>query len=166
MNTIVSLFNGTAGRIGRRSWWMGVVILAVISIALTWILSLVGLGPNRTTGSAGYAQLIVYLLLIYPSLCLSIKRRHDRDNNAMDIKIITAVSAVLTVLQTFGVGITPTDVGGGVMMPMPAIWLTALYVILGIAGIYMLVMLGFLRGTVGNNSYGPDPVGGTWAPAT
>lgn len=165
MNSFIALYNGAEGRIGRKSWWLGVIGLAVAGIVLTLILSAIGLGPSPTTGSAGWAQLIVAVLLLYPSLCLSIKRRHDRDNNGLDIKIITGVSLVLTLLQALGVGVTPTDIGGGVMMPMPAMWLTTLYVILGLAGLYLLVVLGFLRGTVGTNTYGADPTGGTWAPA-
>ncbi len=31
-------------------------------------------------------------------------------------------------------------------------------VVLAVAGIYMLVQLGFLRGTPGSNTYGPDPL--------
>jgi uncharacterized membrane protein YhaH (DUF805 family) len=164
MNSFISLYNGAEGRIGRKNWWLGVIGLAVAGIVLTVILSAIGLGPSPTTGSAGWGQLIVAVLFLYPSLCLSTKRRHDRDNNGMDIKIVTGVSLVLTLLQTFGVGMTPTDVGG-VMVPMPAVWLSALYVILGLAGLYLLVVLGFLRGTVGTNAYGADPTGGNWAPA-
>ncbi len=165
MNSILSLYTTTDGRIARKSWWIGVVGLLVVSIVLTWILMLVGLGPSPTTGSSGWAQVIVFILLIYPYYCLSLKRRQDKDNNGLDLKIIMGLSAVLTLLQAFGVGMTPTDLGGGVMVAMPAGWMTALYAVLGLAGIYLLVVLGFLRGTVGNNSYGADPAGGSWAPA-
>jgi uncharacterized membrane protein YhaH (DUF805 family) len=83
----------------------------------------------------------------------------------MDIKILFGASVLLQLLQVLGIGVTPTDIGGGVMMPVPATWLTVLYFIFGIAGLYLLVVLGFLRGTVGENSYGADPTGGSWAPA-
>jgi uncharacterized membrane protein YhaH (DUF805 family) len=35
-----------------------------------------------------------------------------------------------------------------------------LSVIVGIFGLYMLVVLGFLKGTAGPNNYGPDPLQG------
>jgi uncharacterized membrane protein YhaH (DUF805 family) len=164
VDSIVSLYTTTQGRASRKNWWLGVLGIIVASIVLTLLLSLVGLGPSPATGAGGWGQLIVWLLLLYPSLCLSLKRRHDRDSNGTDIMVLYAVSGVLTLLQALGVGMTPTDVGGVTMM-MPAMWMTAVYFIFGIAGIYMLVVLGFLRGTVGTNSYGADPAGGNWAPA-
>jgi uncharacterized membrane protein YhaH (DUF805 family) len=36
-----------------------------------------------------------------------------------------------------------------------------LSLVVGVFAIYLLVVLGFLRGTVGPNQYGPDPLGGT-----
>ncbi|HTM77750.1 MAG TPA: DUF805 domain-containing protein [Devosia sp.] len=165
MNTITSLYTTNDGRIARKNWWLGVIGLAVVSIVLALVLGLAGLGPSAATGVGGWGQFIVFLLLLYPSLCLSLKRRHDRDNNGMDVKILFGASVVLQLLQVLGVGLTPTDIGGGVMVAMPATWLTVLYFIFGIAGLYMLVVLGFLRGTAGENSYGANPVGGRWAAA-
>ncbi len=153
MDSLVPLYTTTAGRISRKGWWLGVVGLIVASIVLTILLSLVGLGTSA------WAQLIVYIILFYPSWCIGIKRRQDRDNNAMDFKILMGVSGLLTLLQAFGIGVTMTDVGNGVMVPMPAMWMSILYLALGVYGIYMLIQLGFLRGTIGSNSYGADPVG-------
>ena len=104
------------------------------------------------------ASIITYVILFYPSWCLGIKRRQDRGNDATDFKIFMGFSALVTLLQTFGLGFTVTDVGGGVMVPTPDMWMSILMLLLAVAGIYMLVQLGFLRGTPGTNNYGPDPV--------
>ena len=37
--------------------------------------------------------------------------------------------------------------------------MSILFALLGIFGIYLLVQLGFLKGTQGANSYGADPLG-------
>ena len=37
--------------------------------------------------------------------------------------------------------------------------LSILFLLLGVFGIYMLVQLGFLKGTPGANNYGADPLG-------
>jgi uncharacterized membrane protein YhaH (DUF805 family) len=154
MDNIVSLYTTTDGRISRKQWWLGVIGVIIASIVLTIILGLVGLG-----GTSGWGQLIAFVILFYPNWCLGIKRRQDRDNNGMDFKVLMGVSGLLTLLQAFGIGVTVTDMGNGIVMPTPDGWLMALYGLLGIFGLYMLAQLGFLKGTPGANSYGADPLG-------
>ncbi|GLQ11067.1 hypothetical protein GCM10007913_29990 [Devosia yakushimensis] len=151
-----ALYTITTGRVSRKTWWIGILILGIAGIVLTLLLGLVGLGPTAT--SAGWGSLLVTLLLLYPSYCLSLKRRQDRANNGLDLKILLGLSLLSSVIQTLGIGITATDIGGGVMMPSPAPWLSVLLLALAAFGIYMLVQLGFLRGTIGPNQYGDDPV--------
>jgi uncharacterized membrane protein YhaH (DUF805 family) len=49
---------------------------------------------------------------------------------------------------------------GGTPIPVPGPITIALGTITGIYGIYLLVVLGFLKGTAGPNNYGPDPLQG------
>lgn len=150
MDKLKVLYTTTDGRLSRKEWWIGVVGLIIASI----ILGMVGLG-----GASGWGQLIAYVILFYPGWCIGIKRRQDRDNNATDFKVLMGLSGLLTLLQALGIGVTMTDMGNGIVMPTPDMWMSVLYLLLGIFGIYMLVQLGFLRGTPGPNSYGPDPLG-------
>ncbi|MCR6670298.1 DUF805 domain-containing protein [Devosia ginsengisoli] len=152
MDNLVALYTTTAGRISRKNWWIGVVGIIVASIVLSIILSLVGL-------NAAWAQLIVYVLLFYPNWCIGLKRRQDRDNNGMDFKILMGLSGLLALVQALGIGVTMTDMGNGVVVPAPDGWLMVLFGLMGIFGIYMLVQLGFLKGTPGPNTYGADPLG-------
>lgn len=154
MDKLKVLYTTTDGRLSRKEWWIGVVGLIIASIVLSIILGMVGLG-----GASGWGQLIAYVILFYPGWCIGIKRRQDRDNNATDFKVLMGLSGLLTLLQAFGIGVTMTDMGNGMVMPTPDMWMSVLYLLLGIFGIYMLVQLGFLRGTPGPNSYGPDPLG-------
>ena len=48
----------------------------------------------------------------------------------------------------------------GVSFPTPTLLFNILGLIAGVLGIYLLVVMGFLRGTPGPNAYGPDPLGG------
>ena len=155
MDSIVSLLTTTEGRIGRQQWWIGVVALIVVSIVATIVLGIISFG-NPTI----FAWLVVVLnlALIWPGYCLGIKRRQDRDNNGMDLKILIGGSVILNLLTATGIGVTMTDIGSGVMVPVPAIWLSAINLIFAVFAIYMLVQLGFLKGTTGSNSYGSDPV--------
>ena len=154
MDNLVALYTTTDGRISRKQWWIGVVGIIIASIVLAIILGLVGLG-----GTSGWGQLIAFVILFYPNWCLGIKRRQDRDNNAMDFKVLMGVSGLLTLVQAFGIGVTMTDLGNGVIVPTPDMWLSILFMLLGVFGIYMLVQLGFLKGTPGANTYGADPLG-------
>jgi len=154
MDTLVSLYTTADGRISRKQWWLGVVGLIIASIVLTIILGLIGLG-----GTSGWGQLIAFVILFYPGWCIGIKRRQDRDNNGMDFKVMMGVSGLLTLVQALGIGVTMVDMGNGITVPMPDMWLSALYMLLALFGLYMLVQLGFLKGTPGANSYGADPLG-------
>lgn len=154
MDNIVSLLTTTDGRIGRQQWWIGIVVLIVISIVASIILGIISLG-NATV--MAWLAVLLNLALIWPSYCIGIKRRHDRDNNGTDLKILIAGSLILNLLQATGIGVTMTDMGG-VMVPVPAIWLGVINFIFAVFAIYMLVQLGFLKGTTGSNSYGADPL--------
>jgi uncharacterized membrane protein YhaH (DUF805 family) len=57
-----------------------------------------------------------------------------------------------------GIGYTMMDVGNGITIPTPSLPLTGINVLHGLFGLYLLVVLGFLKGTTGSNQYGPDPL--------
>lgn len=156
MDNIKALLTTTDGRIGRQQWWIGIVVLIVISIVASIVLSILSFGNGTVMAWFG---VLINLALIWPSYCVGIKRRHDRDNNGTDLKILIAGSVLLNLLTATGIGSSMTDMGG-VMVPVPSIWLGALNLIFAIFAIYMLVQLGFLKGTTGPNSYGPDPLDG------
>jgi uncharacterized membrane protein YhaH (DUF805 family) len=186
MDSIIANFTSLDGRIGRQSWWIGVVILIVLNIIISFlILPLVGVSmmpnfaalmadPNNadpqaiadavagTMRTAGWVSLVIFLIFLYPSAALSIKRRHDKDNSGLDVWIYFGLTAILLLVQALGLFMTVTDFGG-VSIPTPSLPFTILQIIVGIYGIYLLVVLGFLKGTTGPNQYGPDPLGGTAA---
>lgn len=145
------LYLSASGRISRKGWWLGIVLMIVAAAVLGFVLSIVGLGR--------WASLIGLLIFAYPSWCLGIKRRQDRDNNGLDYKVMFGLSTLLTLLQVFGIGMAPTDLGNGMVIMQPTGVMMIVQLIIGVFGIYMLIQLGFLRGTPGPNSYGPDPLG-------
>jgi uncharacterized membrane protein YhaH (DUF805 family) len=182
-----SLYTSMDGRIGRQTFWIAILILIVINIVISFlILPIFGLSmmPNfaaMTSGDASNAQamadaiiaasrtaawasLVVFIIFAYPAAAVMIKRRHDKDNNGLDVWIYFGLSALLILVQALGIGMTTTDIGG-ISIPTPTMPLTILQLILGVFAIYLLVVLGFLKGTTGPNQYGPDPLGGTAAAA-
>jgi uncharacterized membrane protein YhaH (DUF805 family) len=109
--------------------------------------------------ASAWASLISFLILAYPGYAISVKRRHDRGNSGLDVLVYMAVTALLLLIQALGLGMTSMDVEG-VVMPVPSMPLTLAFTAIGIFAIYLLVALGFLRGTAGTNSHGADPLGG------
>ena len=156
MDKIIALLTTSEGRIGRQKWWIGVVAMIVVGIIASIVIGIISFG-NATI--FGWLVVLLNLALLWPSYNIGIKRRHDRDNDGMDLKIMLGVSVLLNILTATGIGSSVVDIGGGVMMPQPALWLTILNLLFAVFAIYMLVQLGFLKGTTGANTYGSDPLG-------
>lgn len=189
MGNLGFLYTSLNGRIGRQQFWLGLVILIVISLLLSFlILPLIGVrmmvdpavfaDPTAADSAAisrtiidalnasAWASLIMFVVFAWPSLALLVKRRHDRNANGVDVYVFYALVLLSVLLPVFGLGYTLIEVGG-VTVPAPTMITSALGLVTGVFGIYLLVVAGFLKGTTGPNQYGPDPLGGGGAaPAT
>lgn len=181
MNNIISNFSGFDGRLNRQPFWISGIILAVVSVAISLlILPLVGLsimpalpaiGGGTSSADvmealvaaqsrAGWASLVMFLLFLYPSAAICIKRRHDRNSSGLDVWIYFGLTAIMLLISALGLGMTMTDFGNGMVLPVPGPINSVLSIVVGIYAIYLLVVLGFLKGTAGPNAYGPDPLQG------
>jgi uncharacterized membrane protein YhaH (DUF805 family) len=184
MDKILANFTSLEGRIGRQAWWIGVVILVVVNLIISFlIMPLVGLNImpnmaalvadpanadpqaiataiNATMRTSAWVSLVIFLIFLYPMAALSVKRRHDKDNSGLDVWIYFGLTALLLLVQALGLFMDTVEVMPNVVMPVPTLPLTILQIIVGIYAIYLLVVLGFLKGTTGPNQYGPDPLGG------
>ncbi|MBL8790834.1 MAG: DUF805 domain-containing protein [Rhizobiales bacterium] len=129
-------FTSFTGRIPRKTFWLALIVLMVISWILQIILfSIFGAGmmtidPNATPeaqamaaeqamSGLGIPLVILILITLWPSLAIYTKRWHDRDKSG---------------------------------------WWSLIGLVPVIGGIWMLIELGFLRGTEGPNRFGPDPI--------
>jgi len=110
------LFLSFEGRIGRKSFWLGVVAFIVVSIIGSVLDSLLG---TRSNG-VGIIGVIIAIVCIYPAFALYAKRWHDRNKSG---------------------------------------WWSLIAIIPIIGGVWILIELGFLKGTEGSNRFGADPVG-------
>lgn len=180
MGNLIGNFTGFDGRLNRQPFWISSIILIVVSVVISLlILPLLGLSilPNINLSTGATAEevaaivsaaqsrgawigLVLFVILMYPSAAICIKRRHDRNSSGIDIWIYFGLALLSQLLTALGVGMTVTDMGNGIVIPTPGPISMVLGVILGIFAIYLLVVLGFLKGTAGPNQYGPDPLGG------
>lgn len=141
------LYLSTEGRIGRKMWWSGHIILAAIGILLSMIFDAIFPPMSLASRLIGF---IFMLVIAYPSYAVSAKRFQDRNKNGSLAAIMIGLAILSSLLRLFGIGTDPTAPG---MISMILGFAT-----LGVA-IWYLIELGILRGTAGDNRYGPDPVG-------
>ena len=128
------------GRISRKTFWIAIAVL--IAAELAGYLIAQALQGDRLSA-------IVDLAFVYPEFAIAAKRAHDRDLPIWILIVFFGGGAVLdllTVLELSGAKDQPSLISLMIAVPF-----TVLLVAL-------LIELGFRRGTVGPNQYGPDPV--------
>jgi uncharacterized membrane protein YhaH (DUF805 family) len=93
------------GRINRKPFWLGIVVIVVISLiasVLDMILGMPRIGASAMSAGSGVISTIVSLVLIYPSIALSAKRWHDRGKSAwwILINIIPVIGWIWSLVET------------------------------------------------------------------
>jgi uncharacterized membrane protein YhaH (DUF805 family) len=129
------------GRLNRKTYWLANIALILAGTALQKVFALI-------FGLAG--ALLLNLIWIYPTFALNVKRAHDRNRPSWMMVVFFALLVIMILMQEFGlyeVGDEPTT--AFLIIGIPWFLLAA----------FFFVDLGFLRGTVGPNRYGPDPLG-------
>ena len=142
------LYMTTEGRIGRQSFWIGIVGLIVVSIVINVIAGVI-------FGWTGFAtrlvQFIVQVALAFPGYALMAKRFQDRARPGIYGAVAIGLNILFSLLALIGLTGAPSG---------PNILGTLISLIEVAIGIWILIELGILRGTVGDNAYGPDPLQG------
>ena len=79
------VFTSFEGRISRQPFWIAVLVLWVVSIAVTIV-------AGALFGSQSIAALTIQVILglafLWPSLAVAVKRYHDRDKSGWWILIL------------------------------------------------------------------------------
>ena len=108
--------------------------------------------------AAAWQRLIMLVIFIYPATALMGKRLNDRNRPEWVKFAIWIPSILMILLGLLGLGWTVSDMGNGIMIPQLSGLGWLLSTISLVIGIWILVELGFLRGTEGPNRFGPDPL--------
>jgi uncharacterized membrane protein YhaH (DUF805 family) len=137
-----------SGRLNRKPYWLTTLCIVLVLIVVMILVFAMG-GAGLATGDfSGLGALLIIIALAYIpflwiGLAISAKRLHDRNKSAWWLLLFYLVPAILQ-----GIG---EQLGtAGLILTLAG---------LGIS-IWALVEIGFLRGTVGPNQYGPDPLSG------
>ena len=163
-----NFFFGFDGRINRAKAWLWVLITIIayaifwtilkfaFSVSLITIVMEMGTRPSDvlTTAQVPLALFcLFYVLMIFIGCAVSTKRLHDRNKGA--IWLIPFILLPL-VLNLGGAILMPPDMSTGVPAPNP-IKIVLSLISFGLS-IWAFVELYCLRGTEGENQYGPDPL--------
>jgi uncharacterized membrane protein YhaH (DUF805 family) len=151
------LYTSFEGRINRKPYWLGLIALIIVMIVVLFAVNLLIGGsllfPDTRTRLVTF---VLQLLFLYPSAALMVKRLHDR-NRPSYFAAFLLVPVIIKAL---------TDLMGMSGDPMSQNALDYLLnIIIFAVSIWFFIELGCLRGTVGSNQYGPDPLGTVPAPA-
>lgn len=126
------LFLSYQGRIGRLAYWLGLIVLGIVQLAVIFALlsashgtlaQLAAVDDPQTVGEAVLMHVvlpvsIISLLFLYPTYAVTTKRWHDRNKSG---------------------------------------WWSLIAFVPIIGGLWMLIETGFLGGDDGDNNYGAAP---------
>lgn len=130
------------GRLNRKPYWLTSICIFIILLLLV-IYAVVKFGEEdfRAAGLTIALLFILYIPLIWIGLALGAKRLHDRDKSAWWLVLFYVVPSLLE-------GAANEIDTAGVILHLASFAIS----------VWAFVELGCLRGTVGPNRYGPDPL--------
>ncbi len=148
---------GFRGRIDRKTYWAGSVLVGLAGLLFAGFLSYLATGnplapdvwerPADKSGIWGPVWLAYFGFLVWPSTALAIKRLHDRDRPAWIWYAYYTLSLALSLVPLkASAGAEPSATPG--ILAIPLLIFTG----------YVFFELGILRGTPGVNAHGQDPL--------
>jgi uncharacterized membrane protein YhaH (DUF805 family) len=129
------------GRINRAKYWLATLIFAIVNLLLALF---------DRVHPVGFEALsfVINIGVFVSGLAVGTKRLHDRDRSAWWLLLFYFLPSVLLVWILIDV-----DAGNNATLRDVSLLLALL-----IIWIWQIVELGCLRGTIGPNAYGPDPL--------
>jgi uncharacterized membrane protein YhaH (DUF805 family) len=162
------------GRINRAKIWLFILITIIVGIVygilFGTLVGISGITAASYSGSGGLAAAgasvlltlvlgcVIYIALFVASLAVATKRLHDRNKSAIWLLVFIVAPLVINIYvfatMIAGHGLDPQQMAAAAANPM----LLVLRLVAGVLSLWGFVELYCLRGTVGDNRYGPDPL--------
>jgi uncharacterized membrane protein YhaH (DUF805 family) len=144
------LYTSFAGRISRKPFWIGGLVLGVVVLIIVFAIGFIeGLLYDEPGRGFRIVIALVQIAALFPYAALLAKRFHDRDRSGWFAALLL-VPSVLFGLTT-ALGFTGDA--------LHKTWIDYAYRgLIAVILVWFLVELGVLRGTAGSNRYGPDPL--------
>ncbi len=174
MGYIGFLLFGLTGRITRRAWWLGVLLIFIATLALSlaayWpMIQDIATRPDLTEAEVVDIQrafeppiwfFVVYAGIFYLFVAISVKRLRDRDWSPMFIGGIFLAYVAVTALGIFvsdpSMGQMTEDEARAYFTQYGQLFMVYGFLAFGVS-LFLLIDNGFMPGTPGHNQHGPDP---------
>lgn len=159
------LFLSMEGRTTRMPYWIACFIIIVAEAFIYVPVSMVfgvsfselwSINPEPLSPNVVFVDLIVLLVVLYPTLAITIKRLHDRNRTGWWAGLIVASLFLFYLFELMGISSFPEDESVP-LLPQQIAYLCFLGGFLLLA-LWLLTETLFLSGTPGTNRYGPDPL--------
>ncbi len=149
MNWLLNLFTTFDGRISRRDWWIGILIISAVSMTGQWIMDPSSFELREDPAARpSPVQILWSIIAFIPSLVITFKRLNDRDQPRLLGYLFVVVYVACAILFQ----ISPEDWSHFGTRE----WAFAFPLLLFSSWIF--IDNGFLKGTKGPNRYGPNPL--------
>lgn len=154
---------GLSGRVNRKPYWLFVlgIVLVQFLILGNILAAVIAYGLNGedpdTAAKTSLIVMVMMLVMAWPGMAVLVKRMHDRNRSGWWIAIAYGLSIAGAVLSHFAVD---GETGEVLNKALFAVFLPVM-IVTTVLWLWLIVEVGFLRGTRGANSFGPDPIGGT-----
>lgn len=148
MNFAQLLFSFT-GRINRAKFWLAALVYLVVFFGVMALVTVTASSMNVIYGTA----LALYIPIVISGVAVGIKRLHDRDKSGWWVLVFYGAPLLLSSFSYLVLGDDDTGMLSQILM----------YGSFAI-NIWALIELGCLRGTIGANRYGSDPLAPQPAP--
>jgi uncharacterized membrane protein YhaH (DUF805 family) len=152
----LAFYFSPSGRVSRSQYWLK-YFLPVFVIGIVIEVIILSAGKESAAGSAFDSLLnLFYLVTLWPGIAVLIKRIHDRNKTGWLVMLlyVPLVFLVAALIATVTAAVLDNDAAttaSGIALAIVGLITVAIT-------IWFFIEFGCMRGTVGPNKYGPDPV--------
>jgi uncharacterized membrane protein YhaH (DUF805 family) len=145
-----------AGRISRSQYWLRFFLpMAIISFIISVMRAINGEFTSNN-GPFTTISFIFQLIVLWPGIAILIKRIHDRNKSGWLVWLLYGpliLAVIFSVFALIALGLGGKEAGSGIAVVAIVFWIITVGV-----SIWFFIEFGCLRGTIGDNRFGSDPV--------
>jgi uncharacterized membrane protein YhaH (DUF805 family) len=146
------LYTSFDGRINRAKYWLATIILLILILVIMFGIGFaLGMAMDPEDFKLKAVIFVFQLITLYPSAAVMVKRLHDRNRPGYFAAFM--LGPIILKSATDLLGLT------GDLEHANALDYLLMLATFGVA-VWFFIELGCLRGTIGDNQYGPDPLAG------